>query len=135
MAANTDPIFLLSTLNPAVLINTASGTALQTIMTAGSEGGALTELIATSTDTSAIIVEMHINNGTTSFKIGEVIVAAGSGTDGSTAAVNLLNSTSIPIVDADGAIILQGTYIFQVNAKVAITAATALHITGVGGNY
>jgi len=135
MTANKDPIFLLSTLNPLIIINNATGTALQTILTAGTDGGALTELTATSTDTAVIIVELHINNGTISSKIGEVSIPAGSGTNGTLPAIDLLAAATLPIVNSDGAVILQGTFLFQVNAKVAITAATELHITGVGGNY
>lgn len=134
-ATNKDPIFLVDTKNPLVEIDNSDGTTVQQIFTAGADGGAITELAATSTDTAAVIVVIGINNGTTSFTIGEVSVPAGSGTDGTTAAKNLLDTTALQILDADGSLILEGTFILEVNAKSAVTATKTVDIAGVAGNY
>ena len=135
MVANVDPIFLKTTKNPLEAIVNADGTTVQQIFTAGADGGAITQLTATTDDTSAVTVVIGINDGTTSFVIGEVVVAAGAGTNGTTKAVDLLQATRIPLVDADGSVVMQANYILEVNAKVAVTAAKTLTVSGVGGDY
>ena len=132
---NKEPIFLVTTANPVVLINVAAGTTVQSIFTAGADGGAITELTATNANTTtAVVIQIAINNGTSSFPIGEILVPANAGTDGGvTTAHNLLDPLFIPILDADGSLILQSTFILQVNAKVAVTQD--VNIVGVGGNY
>lgn len=135
MVANVDPIFLKDTKNPLVKIVNADGTTPKQIITFGPDGGAITQLSATSTDTVSVTLVLGINDGVTSFVIGEVIVAAGSGTNGTTSAVDLLQATKIPLVDSDGSIVLQGNYIFEVNAKAAVTAAKTVTVSGVAGNY
>jgi len=135
MVANVDPIFLQSTKNPLAAIVNADGTTVEQVFTAGADGGAVTQLSATTDDTSAVTVVIGINDGTTSFIIGEVAVAAGSGTNGAAPAVDLLQATKIPITDADGSIVLQANYILEVNAKSTVTAAKTLTIAGVGGDY
>jgi len=134
-STNKDPIFLTDTKNPSVTITNAIGTAVQQIFTANADGGAITSLSATTDDTSAVTVVIGINDATNSFTLGEVIVPAGAGTDGITAAKNLLDSTKLPILDADGSLILEGTFILEVNVKSGVTAAKTIDITGVGGNY
>lgn len=132
---NKLPIFLVDTDNPAVTISISSGTVSQQIFTAGTDGGAITDLAATNTDSSnAVIIQISINNGTTSFLIGEITVPANAGTDGgTTSAHNLLDPDLIPIIDADGSLILQSAYILEVNAKSAVSSN--INIVGVGGNY
>jgi len=133
--ANTDPIFLKDVKTPNVQLTNASGTAVQQIFTASADGGAITELTATSTDQVARIITLGVNNGTASRVIGEVSVPAGSGTNGTLPAINLLDATAIPILDADLSLLLEGTFVLEVNAKVAVTAARVIDIVGVGGNF
>ena len=132
---NKEPIFLVSTDNPAVLINVAAGAVAQQIFTAGLDGGAITELAATNADTvNAVVVQLHINNGTTSFLIGEVLVPVSAGTDGGiTTPRNLLDPLFIPILDADGSLILEASHILEVTAKIGVQQD--MFIVGVGGNY
>jgi len=133
--ASKDAIFLNSTKNPLERITDADTTVVQQIFTAGADGGAVTELTATSTDTVARIIVIGINNGTSSFIIGEVTVPAGAGTDGSTAPKTLLDPVVLPIIDADNSLVLQKTFILEVNAKVTLTAGKVIDIAGVAGDY
>ena len=135
MVANVDPIFLQVTKNPLQSIVNADGATVKQIFTAGADGGAVTQLTATSDDTSAVTVVIGINNGLASFIIGEVVVAAGAGTNGTTKAVDLLQAARIPLVDADGSIVMQANYILEVNAKTTVTAAKTVTVSGVGGDY
>ena len=49
---NKEPIFLVTTANPVVLINVAAGTTVQSIFTAGADGGAITGAAAAQCDPS-----------------------------------------------------------------------------------
>jgi hypothetical protein len=62
-------------------------------------------------------------------------VATLSGTDGSTAAVELLDSTAIPSLDADGEIFIPTGYKLQVAPLAAVTAAKTVTVVCFAGNY
>ena len=136
MATNKEPVFANALTSNCTEIDNAAGTALQTLFTAGADGLAVMKLTATTTDTAAVIVVLSVNDGTTENVIGEVTVPAGSGTDGSTPAKNLLDATALPgVFLADGSLPLGGNAILKANAKSAVTAATTLNITGFGGSF
>lgn len=136
MTTNKDPIFLNSVSTANVSIANADGTALQTVFTAGSDGGAVTQLSATTTDTSAVIAVLTLNDGTTAIVVGEVPVPAGAGTDGSTPAVDLLSATAMPgLMQADGSLVMGPSAVLSVSAKSAVTAAKTLDVTALGGQY
>lgn len=134
-STNKSPIFPVDTANPAVLIAVATGTTVQQIFTASTDGGVVTELSATNADTSnAAIIQISLNDGVSSFLVGEISVPANSGTDGgTTTSHNLFDAALLPILDADGAFILEASHTLEVNAKVAVLADVT--IVGVGGNY
>lgn len=136
MATNKDPIFLNTVATANVSIANADGTTDQDIFTAGADGGAVTNLSATTTDTSAVIAVLKVNDGSTDIVIGEVSVPAGSGTDGSSPTVNLLSATALPgVLQADGSLALGANAILSVAAKSAVTAAKTFDVMAVGGSY
>jgi len=136
MATNKDPIFLNSVLSTNVEIDNADATTAQTIFTASTDGGAVTNLTATTTDTTAVIVVLRINDGVTTNVIGEVTVPIGAGTDGATPAKNLLDGDAMPgVLQNDGSIVIGANSVLTVAAKVAVTAATVLSVSSVGGSY
>ena len=136
MATNKSPIFLNSIVTLCASINTAFGTGSKTILTAGSDGGGVTNLSATTDDTSDVIAVLKMNDGSTTVVIGEVTVPAGAGTDGTTPAKDLFDAEAMPgILQADGSLLLGPSAILTVNAKVAVTAAKTLDITSTGGQY
>ncbi len=136
MTTNKDPIFLNKVVTSNVSIANSDGTDLQTMLTAGTDGGAVTRLSATTTDTRAVIEVLTLNDGTTAIVIGEVTVPAGAGTDGATAAKNLLDSTSMPgVLQADGSLVLGPAAVLSVSAKSAVTATKTLDVTALGGQY
>ena len=136
MTTNKDPIFLNSVVTSNNSIANGDGTALQEVLTAGADGGAVTRMSATTTDTSAVIAVLTLNDGTTAIVIGEVSVPAGAGTDGSTPAVNLLSSVAMPgLLQADGSLPMGSAAVLSVSAKVAVTAAKTLDVTALGGQY
>jgi hypothetical protein len=136
MATNKQPIFLNSVVSSNVEILNADGTGTKTIYTAGTDGGGITNLTATTTDTSDVIVVLSSNDGAQINVLGEVTVAAGAGTDGATAAVNLLDAVAMPgVFQNDGSYIMGSSETLLVNAKSAVTAAKALSISAKGGSY
>lgn len=133
MTANVDPIFLLVPKRVAVTIAAADTTVKKAAFTAGAEGGAVVTLQATSFDASDAIVVLSVNNGTSSFQIGEITVPAGSGTNGTLPPVNLLDPELLFVLDEDDSYIMQATDVFEVAAKV--TVGGDVDITGIAGNY
>ena len=136
MATNYSPIFFNSVFSKTIDIVPADTTAEETVYAAGVDGGAVTQMVASTDDTSAVVVVISIDDGTLSVPIGEVTVPAGAGTDGSTASKNLLDATALPgLFQADGSILLGASAELHVNAKVTVTAAKTLYIAAAGGSY
>lgn len=136
MTTNKDPIFLNSVETSNNSIANSDGTDLQTVLTAGADGAAVTLMSATTTDTSAVIVVLTLSDGTTSIVIGEVTVPIGAGTDGSTPAKNLLDPLAMPgALQADGSLVMGPSAVLSVSAKSAVTAAKTLDVTALGGQY
>lgn len=136
MTTNKDPIFLNSVVTSNNSIANGDGTALQEVLTAGADGGAVTLMSATTTDTSDVTAVLTLNDGTTAVIIGEVTVPAGAGTDGATPAKNLLDNVAMPgALQADGSLVMGPTAVLSVSAKVAVTAAKTLDVAAAGGQY
>ena len=136
MATNKEPIFLNTAITKNVEIDSAASTATFAVFTAGSDGGIVTNLSATTTDTSAVICVLTMNDGAQTNVIGEVSVAAGSGTDGSSPTVNILDVNALKgLLQADGSLIVGANAVLSVNAKSAVTAAKTLNVSMSGGSY
>ncbi len=135
MATTKNPIFLGTPEGAGISFANADGTTAKTLFTAGINGGAITQVTAVSDDTVDRIAVISFDDGTTSFKIGEVTIAAGAGTNGNVAAVNIFDITKLPNLDADGSYILKASTGLEINMKVAVTAAKTIDIVAVAGNY
>lgn len=97
MTMNTLPKFV-NTINAAGVIITAATTA-DSIYTGQAEGSVIDVLAAVSTDSVACNVSLYmVDTAATSFQIGCIEVAAGSGTDGTNPSIDLLNSTDLPFL-------------------------------------
>jgi len=134
--ANTLPIFQSGPSNgtPQTILP-ADTTAEKTIYTAGSDGALVDSVFVTSDDTSDVVLNVFINNGTTSFLIGAVTIPTLSGTDGTAPTINLLNLASLPALQAGGGLTLQPTHKLNVSAQSAVTTAKTVTITAAGGDY
>jgi len=114
----------------------ADGTLAKTIYTAGSDGAIIENISAHSDDTSAVIVQLAVNDGTTSFPLGEITVAIGAGTDGGTTpAVNLFDATKLGCLRTDGSLMLAAGAILEVNPKSAVTATKTLTLFPIGSDF
>ena len=135
MVANTSPIFGLTANLAEVAFVNADGTTPKDLVVAGADGTKVTRISAVSDDTSAVNMKVLIHDGTTAFWVGTVRVATLSGTDGATAAVNLLSTAMLPWLDADGEFFIPSGYKVQVAPLAAVTAAKTVTIVGFGINY
>jgi len=135
MASNKLPIFQVNPSPAGISFANADGTTVKTIYTAGVEGALIDNIAVVSDDTSAVILVLTYNDGTTDFPIGEVSIPVGSGTDGSSPAVNLLSATAMPFLQAGGGLPLGNAHSLKINAKSAVTAAKTVTLVAFGGNY
>ncbi len=135
MATNTDPIFPKSVAQTGITFLPADTTVAKTFITAPADGQNVASISVTSTDTSAVILVLTLNDGSADFIIGEVTIPIGAGTDGSTPAVNLLSIGAMPFFQADGSMVLEGTWLLKINAKTTITSAKQIDLVAFGGDY
>jgi len=135
MAQNTSPIFVLTINDKGVTFVNADGTTTKDIFVAGANGSRLASISATTTDTSANLVILYAYDGSTAYRIGEVSVAAASGTDGSTAAVNLLSLSMNPWLNSDGSLTLPTGWKIQASVSTSVTSAKTLTLVAWGADY
>ena len=135
MAANTSPIFVLTPNCKGVTFVNADGTTLKDMFVAGANGSRLAAVAANTNDTSANNVKLELFDGTTAYWAGTVNVPTLSGTDGTTAAVNLLALSMCPWLNSDGSIFLPTGWKLQVAPLAAVTAAKTLTLVALGADY
>ena len=129
--------FIAAPKNPAAQFANADGTNFKGLITGGTLGSRVESLICATTDqTNASIVQLALQVGGVDFVIGEVTVPPGSGTNGSTKTVALLNSIDIPGLNTDtGALFLASGVTLRARPKAAVAGANTLQIVGVAGDY
>ena len=133
---NYHPIYPESVIGKGLKIVNADGTAEKDAFThAGANGSRCDGWSATSDDTSAVILKISINDGTTSYQVGEVTVPAGAGTNGTEKAKKVLNLTDLPWLDQSGSIFMPPGWKITVAAKVAVTAGKTVSLVSLGGGY
>jgi len=141
MATNKKPIYPGSVLTGSAVVDSGAGTALQTLITAPTDGFVVNRIIVTSTDVADKVLELTHNmklagtGAATDMKLGQVKVPLTAGTDatGDVVGVNLLDTTQIPGLQEDGSIIMAAGDVLKVNAKVAATGVIA--VSAYGGSY
>lgn len=138
MVANTSPIFPLTVKNAAVTFVNSDSTTEKTLLSGGTNGTRIDTISATSDDTVARVFTIALNDGSTSYKVGEVSIPITSGTDGATVAVKVLDGSStklIPWLDSSGSIFLANGWSLKLTAKVAVTSGKTITFVVQGGDY
>jgi len=136
MPANTNPIFVGARRSVGTELATADGTTARVIWTAGTNGSLIEAISITSTDTSAVEVDLFLSDGATVYSLGSVAVAIGAGTDGGTTApANGLNQTELPWLRDDLTVAIGPDHLLMAAAHAAITAAKVVDIVVFGGDY
>lgn len=132
MAKSTNLNFTQAISNPVKRLNNANGTTPAVVYTASANDAVIKSITVTSTDTSAVNLQLFVDDGTTVGLLGTVRIPAASGTDGATATFDILNSSLLPglPVDLNGRKILplKAGYILKAAPLVAITSAKQVDI-------
>lgn len=117
----------------------ADTSTVKTVYSAGADDTVIKGLQIVSDDTTARVVNIYTNNGTTDSLLGAVSVAASSGTNGTLAAVDLLSGTIFPGLpyDANGKRImyLPAGYSLKVSSQSTVTAAKTLTVTAITEDF
>jgi len=133
------PVVLQTPKIGVVQIVNADASNQKTVITAGASGSKVTSLIAASDDTSSRVVQISVTRSSTAYVLGSVSIPAASGTDGSTASVNLLGTTLLPglPVDNDGQqyIFLQNGDTLTAKALSTVTSGKTIHLTSNYGDF
>lgn len=137
MSANAT---LISTVrNPAIRIQNADGTAFKSLAVAPPAAGTrVKSLHATSDDTAGQVIQIAVTIGGVDYILGEVSVAAGSGTDSASNSVNLINATKMPAIQTDGIarwLDLATGSDLKFKSKVAVTAGKTIYIFAEVGDF
>ena len=139
MAVVNVPIFPQAPKNGKVQIVNADGTTLKTVYTADTDGTKITGLIATSTDSSARVLEWGVENGGTFFQMGCVNVPIDAGFVIGTPAVNVFNLTNNPglPIDNDGQpyVLLISGDTLRVRVQSAVTSTETIHVVAIGADF
>jgi hypothetical protein len=129
------PIYPDTIKNAALDIENADGTTKQLLLTAGSNGARIGSIGVVSNDTSAIVLNIFYNDGTTDFLLGSVSIPTLSGTDGSTPAVALLNSADLPFLNEDLSFFLEAGDSIKIAPHSAVTSAKKVTLIAQYGDY
>lgn len=139
MAVTNTPVFVQTPKNTQITIVNADASGQKVVCTAGSNGAKVTALQLCSDDTSARVIQLLIKRSGTSILVGSVNVPTLAGTDGTTVAVNALNSTMLPglPIDNDGQryIFLESGDTLEIKSTTTVTAAKTVSATAIFGNF
>lgn len=126
-AGNNNPLHPSIPLNPSITIP-INNTDAQTLVTAGSNGLVIEDIIIVNDDTSnSRVIELLIGDGTTDRPIGSATIPANAGKNGNQSAFLLSLLFLKPFT-------LQATYTLKIKAPVALTST--VHCTVLrGGDY
>lgn len=132
----TTPIFPGSIRNAAIEIDDADTTTLQDLLVAGSGGTRINSISATTDDDTAVVdLILYYHDGTDDFKIGQVSIPIGSGTDGTNPAISVLNQTDLPFLGDDLSYYISDGSKLRVSLVSTITATKVLHLVAICGDY
>lgn len=84
-------------------IGTGSGILNQSIFTPGSDGSLVKAVNLTTTNPTAVTVQLYLNKDATRVLLGTVVLPGLSGTDGAALPVNILDRSIIPAIPLDNA--------------------------------
>lgn len=135
MAANANFIGTIRT--PVVSIANADGTSFKSFMAAGSAGSRLDLCSVVNSDASnSYVLQVAVQVSAVDYEIGEVTIPAGSGTNGTAKAVNLLNATDLPqLANTLNVLYLSNGATLRVRTKTTVSGVNTVRLVGSGGDY
>jgi hypothetical protein len=111
-------------LNAGTKFQNADGTTVKAISAGANFAHTTKNILATSTDTVARVVDVYLRTGSVNYLAGSVSVPAGAGTGGA-AAVDLLASLTL---GTGGVVVLHGSDSWQAGMEVAVTTGKEVDI-------
>jgi len=132
------PAFVATPKTPVASIANADGTSFKALVTGATNGTRVDAVsIANSDASNAYIVQVSVQKSGVDYELGEVSVAAGAGTNGSTKSVSMLNATDLPFlaVTESGSIWLESGASLRVRSKTAVAGVNTLKFVGIAGDY
>ena len=139
MAKQTNLYLTQSVKTAAVVIQPAHTTTYRTLFTAGTNDSYIECITACSDDTSTRYVTLALDDGASQHIIGTTAVVAGSGTDGTNPAIDLLNYATAPglPLNANGKryIKLATGWSLKVKVITTMTAAKTMYVTMMGEDF
>jgi hypothetical protein len=130
MAQNTSPIFELVPTDKGAQFAIGDTTTKKTIQTGGTNGTRIDSIMVSTNDTTAVNLAFYINDGSTDFYIGNVVVAIGSGYT-TVARVDAMATLSPRL----GYLVLPSGYILKANCVATMTTAKVTDVVAMGGDY
>lgn len=94
MPKTNTPAFTQAIKTTGTVFLPADSTNTKIICTAGTNDSRVTRITITSTDTSSNVAYFYLNDGTTNFLIGYVVIVANAGSNGSTPSIAGLSANS-----------------------------------------
>lgn len=131
MAANTTgPIWELAPVSPGVQIVPADTTTKKTLVTPGTNGTRVDEIMASSNDTAAVVLDFYMTVSGVDYYLGDVTVPIGAGY--TTVARKDCMAVLAPVL---GYLAFPSGSVLKVAAHATITAAKQVDIVAQGGDY
>ena len=136
MATNKEPIFLNTILTTSAVVDPGDTTSPITLFTATADGGAINSISVTTDETAGRVISFALKpGGVGSITLGQVSIPAGSGTNGTSPAINALNFIDMPFLQADGSLMLGPLDVITVNSQTTVTTAKQISVAAFGGMY
>jgi hypothetical protein len=134
---NVFPTMLNQPLKGLAQILNATGTAQVTVITAGSNGSKVLNLVATSTDTAAQTIAVSLVRSSTTYLLATTSVPANSGNVSGTAPVDLLAIISNLPRDQDGQpyLFLNSGDTLVVNSAGSVTSGKTISVHSDYANF
>lgn len=134
----TTPLFATAVVGKGQTWANSDGANAKKDLTAAATGNGLliAAVSAISDDTSARLVQLFLNDGTTDFLIGTVNVPAASGTDGANGGIGLLSNVSlVPLSSSsNGDIAIPAGWKLRAATTTAVTSGKTVTVVALGGN-
>lgn len=135
MAKTFKPPFPQTIQNYAVDFVNADGTTMQALVAGATEGTRVDTIVATTDEVVANVLNIELYDGATAYRIGQVAIPAGAGTDGTTKAISVLNDIELPFLKEDLSILVENGWSLRVAPNTAVGSGDTLNVVAIAGDY
>lgn len=130
--------FIATPKTPVLGFANADGTAFKTLMTAGALGSRIDSVIASTTDAAnPYVLQLAVQVSAIDYIIGEVLIPAGAGSNGTTKSVAAISSLNIPALantESESLFLAAGASL-RARLKTPAAGSTFVQLVGIAGDY